>query len=76
MLESVGIQCIADPPDPAIHHVRRPDDIAARLGQSQALLDQHLDGLTEKTDQQVNDTVERIYEVAFELVSATVGDIE
>lgn len=39
-------------------------------------LDQHLDGLTEKTDQQVNDTVERIYEVAFELVSATVGDIE
>lgn len=39
-------------------------------------LGQHLDGLTEKTDQQVNDIVERIYEAAFELVSATAGDME
>lgn len=39
-------------------------------------LGQYLDGLAEKTDQQINDIVERIYEAAFELVSATAGDME
>lgn len=39
-------------------------------------LGQHFDGLAEKTDQQVNELVDRIYEAAFELVSATAGDVE
>ncbi|WP_363800564.1 Qat anti-phage system associated protein QatB [Lysobacter firmicutimachus] len=39
-------------------------------------LGQHFDGLSEKTDQQVNELVDRIYEAAFELVSATAGDVE
>lgn len=39
-------------------------------------LSQQLNGLGGKTDQQVNDIVERIYEAAFELVAATAGDVE
>ncbi|TKB88133.1 MAG: hypothetical protein E8D43_00380 [Nitrospira sp.] len=39
-------------------------------------LDQHLEGIQQKTDQEVVTVVESIYEAAFELVSATAGDIE
>jgi len=39
-------------------------------------LSQHFDGLVEKTDQQVAELVESIYEASFELVSATAGDVE
>ncbi|WP_343222515.1 Qat anti-phage system associated protein QatB [Lysobacter sp. ISL-50] len=39
-------------------------------------LARHFDGLTEKTDQQVAQVVESIYEASFELVSATAGDME
>ena len=39
-------------------------------------LGQHFDGLAEKTDQQVADIVEAIYQVSFELVSATTGDVQ
>lgn len=39
-------------------------------------LGEHFDGLVEKTDEQVKETVERIYEAAFELVSAMAGDVE
>lgn len=39
-------------------------------------LSQQLNGLGGKTDQQVNDIAERIYEAAFELVAATAGDVE
>lgn len=39
-------------------------------------LGEHFDGLVEKSDQQVADLVEKIYEASFELVSATAGDVE
>lgn len=39
-------------------------------------LSQQLNELGGKTDQEVNDIVERIYEAAFEFVAATAGDME
>lgn len=39
-------------------------------------LAQHFDGLAEKTDQQIADIVEAIYQASFELVSATAGDVQ
>lgn len=39
-------------------------------------LGEHFDGLAAKTDEQVKETVERIYEAAFDLVSALAGEAE
>lgn len=39
-------------------------------------LGEHFDGLARKTDEQVKETVERIYVAAFDLVSAMAGDVE
>lgn len=39
-------------------------------------LGDHFDGLAQKTDEQVKATVERIFEAAFDLVSALAGEVE
>jgi hypothetical protein len=39
-------------------------------------LGEHFDRLAEKSDEQVKDTVERIYVAAFDLVSAMAGDVK
>ena len=42
--KSVGFQRLADRADAPVHHVRRGDDVRARLGMRQRLLHQHADG--------------------------------
>lgn len=39
-------------------------------------LGEHFDGLTQKSDEQVKETVERIYVAAFDLVSVMAGDVK